>query len=386
MIYQGALPEKHSSAAVRRVCDLTAAIASTGANSSLFSPSHYGNNTPMYSVDFCHQYLGTPGKNPSFKSRSTFWRGVFDSAVRTNADSVCFYNTTIDSLPTIRRLRNKSIHVTYFLCDLFSTVRKSLSRRLFHLVGEIMIPRSACLNVAISSGIRDRLHKTASSVKTVVVPGLYDEREFRKLAKNNENFRMENGIKVDELIFIYSGSHSKIKGLDILFAAFAELVQSNPNMRLVVTGGLSKGADTTDVVELREKYKLSGRVSTPGFLTDETLRNWLEMADVAVCPHLDHEFASYAFPTKIAEYAAMGKPTISTEVGDVGRYLIDGQSAWLCKPNDVTSMCDAMKRSMDRDARLSIGEAAKEVAEKSFSRQSAGVLLRKSIESTSTRI
>ena len=47
-------------------------------------------------------------------------------------------------------------------------------------------------------------------------------------------------------------------------------------------------------------------------------------------------------PTKLAEYAAMGKAIVMTNVGDVNQYFTHRESALFCEPESVESLYDAI--------------------------------------------
>jgi glycosyltransferase involved in cell wall biosynthesis len=45
--------------------------------------------------------------------------------------------------------------------------------------------------------------------------------------------------------------------------------------------------------------------------------------------------AQYGFPTKLGEYLATGRPVVVTDVGEIGKFLRDGENAYIVQPNNA---------------------------------------------------
>jgi glycosyltransferase involved in cell wall biosynthesis len=90
----------------------------------------------------------------------------------------------------------------------------------------------------------------------------------------------------------------------------------------------------------------------------------LGVADVLLLPRALGEFSTAGFPNKLGEYLASGRPVVVTRVGDIPKYLVDGQSALLAEPDDCDAFAEAVVRVLthpeDADA---IGAAGQRVAE-----------------------
>ncbi|MGN6639089.1 MAG: glycosyltransferase, partial [Mucilaginibacter sp.] len=53
--------------------------------------------------------------------------------------------------------------------------------------------------------------------------------------------------------------------------------------------------------------------------------------------------AQGGFPTKLGEYMAVGRPTLLTDVGEISKYITDGENAWLARPNDPDHFAEKLE-------------------------------------------
>lgn len=86
-------------------------------------------------------------------------------------------------------------------------------------------------------------------------------------------------------------------------------------------------------------------------------RSALKSADIYVCTSV-----AEASPTSVWEAMAMGKPIVSTDVGDVSRFL-SGDAGLVVPPRDVGAIADAVGQlAADADLRTRLGSNARRVA------------------------
>ena len=113
--------------------------------------------------------------------------------------------------------------------------------------------------------------------------------------KNKENLNLE-----DKMIFGYIGGSHKWQGVEN-FIKSTKGINDN-KLSFMVVGG-------------EERYK-SKNLSIFPKIPFENIRKYYSVCDVLVLPRPDHIATQIAAPTKFAEYAAMGKPILTTNVGD----------------------------------------------------------------------
>jgi glycosyltransferase involved in cell wall biosynthesis len=84
----------------------------------------------------------------------------------------------------------------------------------------------------------------------------------------------------------------------------------------------------------------------------------LKAADIYVCSSL-----AEASPTSVWEAMAMEKAIVSTDVGDVGRFIREGLSGFVVSPKDPVALADSVARFIrDPALRQACGQAARRTA------------------------
>jgi glycosyltransferase involved in cell wall biosynthesis len=109
------------------------------------------------------------------------------------------------------------------------------------------------------------------------------------------------------------------------------------------------------------------RIVLTGYVTREDLLALYSNAQALLAPLADDERSKARFPTKIGEYLASGRPVITSSVGEVGRFLKDGETAFIAPPCNAEVFAQKIELALF-DSKLSrrIGLAGRHVAEQNF--------------------
>jgi len=90
----------------------------------------------------------------------------------------------------------------------------------------------------------------------------------------------------------------------------------------------------------------------------------LKSADVLLLPRSSGEFSTAGFPNKLGEYLASGRPVVATRVGDIPKYLVDGESAFLVEPDDCAAFTKALVTALNDPAAADmVGTRGRHVAD-----------------------
>jgi glycosyltransferase involved in cell wall biosynthesis len=148
------------------------------------------------------------------------------------------------------------------------------------------------------------------------------------------------------------------KGVDIFLRAAPHVLEGLPEARLAVIGNGGLGG------ELRGQARVLG--------LDERLRffdyrrpsaNQLRSLDVFVHPSPRYE----AFGIALAEAMACGVPQVTTGVGGASEVVCDGQTGFLCRPNDPAHLAERIVELLsDVELRSRMSEASRERHRRSF--------------------
>lgn len=147
------------------------------------------------------------------------------------------------------------------------------------------------------------------------------------------------GIDDDTVSLVNIGIVEPRKGNGPLIAAMKRIQQQYPNVRLSIVGN----NDSPYCLALADVIKQDGLddyVDLVPVQRDPT--PWLQAADVFVNAS-DIE----SLPRSILEAVCCGVPVVATDVFGAREMIKDGESGWLCEPNDVDSLTTGILRALD---------------------------------------
>lgn len=165
----------------------------------------------------------------------------------------------------------------------------------------------------------------------------------------------------DVFRFLYLGRIMKEKGMDELFAAMRRL-RSEYGDR--VTLDLVGFYDDDYYKEQVERLAADGTAVYHGFQTDPI--PYYASADCVVLPSY-HEGMSNV----LLEAAAVGRPTITSNIPGCREAVDDGKTGLLCNVKDADSLYEKMNRMVNTsfNDRQSMGQAAREKMTREFDKQ-----------------
>lgn len=229
-------------------------------------------------------------------------------------------------------------------------------RRAFHyfqaVIMEIIALKFSDYFLVVSNPSREKLiGKGISKNKILLVRNGVDLNLFRpKLTYDCKEFTI-----------CYAGEMQKWQGIKNLIDA-AERINVD-EIKFKIIGFTIKDR------KLKEKIKriLENRVELINRLPQEELIKTLLYADALIIPRLSHPAISVAFPTKFAEYLALGKPIIVSNVDETAKFVKKYNCGIVSKP-DPDSICSAVVKlfRMGDEKREIMGANARRLAEEAF--------------------
>lgn len=143
-------------------------------------------------------------------------------------------------------------------------------------------------------------------------------------------------------VILYAGTFETYQGIEVLIAAFAKVVVSRPDARLLLVGGadeqIRRMRELVASLGLGPSCVLTGRVPKAAALA------YTQSADVLVSPRVDGTNT----PLKIYEQLASGRPLVATRIWSHTQVL-DDSVAFLVDP-DPASMAEGLLRALDDPA------------------------------------
>lgn len=226
------------------------------------------------------------------------------------------------------------------------------------------------------SGLKARLQYTMairSADHFLTVSTLQGEALVREGIPRDRITLIRNGVDLDEFsyspelpagkfTFGYAGGFQAWQAVDLLVEAFKEL--DAPDCRLLIVGF----SEADKVL----KDRLQARLGHKAYLVDRTDRNSLvpvlRAAHVLAIPRREHLAIRHAFPTKFAEYAALGKPLMVNDVDETANFVRQYGCGFVSAPS-VEAMARTMSDALAAGPEVlrKMGAQARIMAEENFS-------------------
>ena len=157
-------------------------------------------------------------------------------------------------------------------------------------------------------------------------------------------------------------------GIINVFRAFAKIVSElgmDLHFYLTCKNGLPKTKNLIN--EIVSDHKLENYVHFLGDLDEEALLAYQQDCSFVVVNKVYSEQNRYNFATKLGEYLALGKPVITSQVGEVANYLKNNISCIYADPYDVNDIAASILKILTDPAfGKEIGEKGKEIAKREF--------------------
>lgn len=158
-------------------------------------------------------------------------------------------------------------------------------------------------------------------------------------------------------------SISRVKGLETLIHAAAELRRTMPELRVVIMGPVhvNQQAYYQELLSLSDELGVADAIEWVGGRSD--IRPILARFDVYVCSS-----NAESSPVSVWEAMAMAKPVVSTDVGDVSRHVIDEVNGYVVPIKDYSALADRVQHLLeDQDMAKLYGERSRSEVLANFS-------------------
>jgi glycosyltransferase involved in cell wall biosynthesis len=160
----------------------------------------------------------------------------------------------------------------------------------------------------------------------------------------------------DEERLLFFGDWRKVKGLDVLMAAYGELAKRRPQARLTIAG--TPCPADLDPDEVRDwAARQDGKVQViDRYVPVEEVPELFGQARAVVTPYL------VGYQSGVVHLAmTMGRAVVASDVGDLTSVVLDGQTGLTVPAGDVSALADALERILsDRVLAERLGRQARQ--------------------------
>jgi glycosyltransferase involved in cell wall biosynthesis len=210
---------------------------------------------------------------------------------------------------------------------------RSYYQRLLTRISFALIFRKTDYFIACSYGIGRQLIKRGIDRKKIcVIRNGVDTEVFRPGKQKSTT----NAFTVT-----YAGGFQMYQGLENLLEAAHRLKNADIKFRII-------GFRQSNFA-LREKIRrdFRSKVELVDFMPQrEKLVFYLQTSDVLIIPRSRNSATESAFPTKFAEYLAIGRPLIVTDVDETAELVRRYDCGFVCKPN-ADSIAEAITEARE---------------------------------------
>ena len=167
--------------------------------------------------------------------------------------------------------------------------------------------------------------------------------------------------------FLWSGSLDYTRIVQCIADACRILSYKRSDFSIDILGGLGPENQKKKLEAYIQKCQIGDFIKIWDFLSDEDLLVRYQNASALLVLIVDDDISRSRFPTKLGEYLAVGKPIIATSMGELKRYLKDGETAFLVSDTSPENLAQQMARVLDDPKKAeAIGLAGRTLAEEAF--------------------
>ena len=199
---------------------------------------------------------------------------------------------------------------------------------------------------------RNRIVETSNGI---------DSELFQPLSlKRKHELRSFLPFPAEYLLCLFVGRLIKRKGVGILIQSLAEVMESFPQLHLMIIG---MGNEEANLRNLVEKHNLGPAISFMGEISRDEVLVHLQMGDVFILPS-----ESEGMPNALLEAMSVGLPVIATRIAGIEEVVVDGKNGFLVQPGSRTELSNALLRLAEDSSLLcSAGQQSRAIIDMAFS-------------------
>ncbi|UXX78350.1 glycosyltransferase family 4 protein [Reichenbachiella carrageenanivorans] len=141
--------------------------------------------------------------------------------------------------------------------------------------------------------------------KIWVLPNFTDTSFVKTFYDQNITSRFTNSFNA-----LYIGDTGNRRGLESVIKAIPLIINDIPCFKLIIVGASSNDPMLKDLIK---KEKVSAHVSAEGWQPEQLLSDYVNVADVGICPILRNIHHDTTYANKLFQYAMLGKPMLVSD-------------------------------------------------------------------------
>jgi len=200
--------------------------------------------------------------------------------------------------------------------------------------GKNVILKRASFFISISTALKTYLASYGKPV--IIIPG------FERFIHPANRPSPQANVKL-----LYIGSLIERDAPGALNLVVNEVLHHHKNVEVKFIGRYGASVDGKKFVEaLQQVY--GNQINSLGEVREENMEEEMQNADIIILCRKDSLEERCAFPTRLAEYLALGKAILVSPIGDIPLYLTDGADAGFLTLNDDNTLSESSKSMIHR--------------------------------------
>lgn len=248
----------------------------------------------------------------------------------------------------ISRIFNKKLITIAYGLDFLVINPLSFKTYYFHNTDKII------LITHHTKDIMRRIHHLDENKLEVIYVGI--DINTLEIKETKSELRKEFDVPDDNFVILSVGRHVSRKNFQLVLKAVYEIKKSNPSLKIKYYL-IGEGEETINLKTLVKKLKLQNEVKFLGVCDIETRNKFYKLSDLFVMPSLTKKNDIEGFGIVFLEANYYRVPVIGTATGGIIEAIVDGESGFLIKPNDLNDLIDKIiLLSKDEQIRKKLGE------------------------------
>lgn len=183
-------------------------------------------------------------------------------------------------------------------------------------------------------------------------------------------------------VALIASSPSYDAAIIFVLQAMNTVWQTRPDCKLIITGGASRKSYDRAMKTIINNPVWTSNIQFAGLVEREKLLNFYASSWALLIPLFDDLISRARFPTKIGEYLASGRPVITSNVGEIPKFLEEGKSAYICEPENPDAFGEKILEVINDPIKANkIGLQGREIAVNHFDNKNYDSSLRSFLNS-----
>jgi glycosyltransferase involved in cell wall biosynthesis len=250
-------------------------------------------------------------------------------------DAIVLYAVPTFGWQTIVLAKIFKVPLLYRALDVSHKIRESVFEKPIKAAEKFIYHRANRLSANNPAMARYCVEIGSRKLPTEVNLPPLDVSHFRTSVGTASVNRESLGVASDETVVLYMGSFFYFSGLLEVIRSFHDHNLKGSGFKLILVGG---GEQDEELRALVSDLKLQRYVVFTGFVDYKVLGDYLQLADIFINPMKPDLVSNTAFPHKMLQYMATGRPIVSTKLsGLFETFGTDSGVTWVDEPEQVIS-------------------------------------------------